>query len=150
MIFVAYTTVLASLIGYKITIKSRYHKNINRFVLDLILLYLYFQLVYSPKYDFGYFLGIYVWIFGTYVIWQILDNEEWGGKLWKRLIYSIPISVAFFVTWAYYNSLTTKIEIISMESERLNYETITSTEWGILAVVFFLVIIFRIVSWKFK
>ena len=45
MIGVAFATVVVSLVGYSIAIKHRHHKNFLRFGLDVLLLYLYYQLV---------------------------------------------------------------------------------------------------------
>jgi len=77
LIFVTYATVLMSLIGFSIAVKNRFHKKIWRFGIDVFLLYLYFQLVYSLQFSFDYFLWIFPMIFGSYVVWQVLEYYEW-------------------------------------------------------------------------
>lgn len=151
MILVTFSVVFASLIGYTIAIKARYHKNFIRFALDIILLYLYFQLIYSPQSSFEYFLGIFPWIFGLYVIWQFFEYREWKGSLWKKFSYGLPFWGAFLGIYIYYKIFSSlAIQKISDEVSRLDYEPVGNAEWWILGILFFLTIGFRIASYLIK
>jgi len=151
MILVAFSTVMSSLVGYMYIIKKRYHRNLNRFVVDLILVYFYFQLIYSPLESFAYFVSVYPWIFGGYVVWQVFAEKEWKKQLLlKRFVYSLPIFGAFVGIWVFYTNQANQAIIISKEGEKLLYGQVGYTEWGILLFIFLLVIGYRIASWKIK
>jgi len=150
-ILVAYSTVFASLIGYSIVIKAQFHKNLFRFVIDIILMYLYFQLIYSPQINFGYFLAMHAWIYGLYVLWQFLEYTEWGGSLKKKLSYGFPFFGAFLGIWIYYTYYSSStMQKISLEMSRLDYELVGNLEWGILLGIFLLTIGYRYTSYKIK
>jgi len=148
-IVAAYSTVLMSLVGYSIAIKKQYHKNVWRFVLDVILLYLYFQLVYSLQEDFIYFLFMFPFIYGIYLIWQYLEYKEWGGSLRSKFSYSIPIFAIFVIVCLYEVFFNTN-RIVIDNSNPLQYQSVTIVEWIIMCIVFALVFGFRVLSWKAK
>jgi len=153
MIFVAFSTVLLSLVGYSIAIKSRYHKNFSRFLLDVFLLYLYYQLVYSIQNSFDYFLWIFPWIFGVYIIWQILEYGEWRNDDDKEKRYekkdflkTVGGTTAFFIIFLiialWYDGSGT-IQNITEPNNALNYWPVTNIEIGILFTLSFLLFGFR-------
>lgn len=143
MILVAVTTVLASLVGYSITVGEKYHKKYYRFIIDLILLYLYFQLIFSPLQSFEYFLILFPIIFALYAVWEILEFREWGGQIKKRLANSIGTTVGFVAICIFYQFQKEKIQLISENISSLEYTNVGNTEWGILLVILVLVISYR-------
>lgn len=148
VIFVAYATVLLSLIGYSITIKYRYHQNFLRFCLDIFLLYLYYQLVYSLQNSFDYFLSIFPIIFGIYVIWQCLEYLEWRNidyskKEFKKIVLGTVVFFGIFLAISIlYDG--NQIQIQEGEDQILNYWPITITEEIILGSIIMLLFFFRI------
>ncbi len=160
MILVANVTVLVSLVGWSIGVKVRPHRNVSRFILDVILLYVYFQLVYSPLHGFEYFLGIFPWIFGIYALWQVLEYREWKNgedgksislkRFLKTVGYTTGIAIALGLLYYIYESLPSKIHIISKVGEQLQYSSVSMCEWYVLMTVFGLVMGFRLLLWKFR
>jgi hypothetical protein len=144
-ILIAYITVLASFLAYFVNVGKLFHMNLTRFVFDLVLLYLYFQLIYSLRVDLIYYLAIFPWIFGIYVVWQYFDYREWGGNLSRRFSYSVPIFTGFLAIWIYYYSIPEKVQLVSNESG-IRFEGVGNLEWALLGLVFFLVIGYRIAS----
>jgi hypothetical protein len=147
MIFVAYSTVLLSLIGYSITIHYRYHRNFLRFSLDIFLLYLYYQLVYSPQNSFDYFLSIFPIIFGIYVIWQCLEYLEWRKKDYpkkefRKIVLGTIVFFAIFlaISLLYDGSLIQT----NAPNQILNYWPITDNEKIVLGSIIVLLFLFRI------
>jgi len=151
LIFVAYATVLLSLIGYSIAIKYRYHRNFLRFGLDIFLLYLYYQLIYGLQNSFEYYLFIFPIIFGVYVIWQGLEYLEWRREK-KDIKYHrnefLKIFFGTIIFFAIFLSIFLLYDGTSMavntDSQILNYWPVTDTEIIILASIIFLLFFFRI------
>lgn len=77
MILIGFITVLADMIGYFRMIDARPYKNIHRFILDLILLYLFFQLLYSSDDSFEFFLLMYPIIFGFFMLYTAVEFREY-------------------------------------------------------------------------
>jgi len=144
MVLIAFSTVMVSLIGYSITIKARPHRNFSRFVIDLILLYFYFQLIYSPLQSFEYFLLWFPLIFGLYVLWQYLEAKEYKSISAKNFRFSIGIFVGFVLIYVAYYFHPNKIQNLSIEVSKLDYGQAGMIEGGILGLVIFLVILYRL------
>lgn len=153
MIFVAYATVLLSLIGYSIAIHYRYHRNFLRFGLDLFLLYLYYQLVYGLQNNFEYFLSIFPIIFGIYVIWQGLEFVEWRREDSKeRKYHSKEFLQIFFGTIVFFGiflGLSLMYDGNSMNINQgtelvMNYWPVTDTEKIFLGTIIVLLFLFRV------
>lgn len=158
MIFVAFATVLLSLVGYSITIKYRHHKNFWRFTLDVFLLYIYYQLVYSPQNSFGYFLWIFPWIFGVYIVWQILEYREWKNdkenayekkQFQKTVIGTGLFFIGFLIIALWYDGSGT-IQNITEPNSVLNYWPVTIVEEVILGGLILLLISFRVFIFKLE
>ena len=152
MIFVAYATVLLSLIGYSVAVKYRYHRNFFRFGLDLFLLYLYYQLVFGLQNSFDYFLSIFPIIFGVYVIWQCLEYFEWrrddGNDRYKRKEF-LSIFFGTIIFFAIFLAISLLYDDTSMNVNRgpdliLNYWPVTDTEIIILSCIISLLFLFRV------
>lgn len=155
MILVAFATVMTSFVGYSIAIKNRYHKNIWRFVLDIFLLYLYYQLVYSPQNGFGYFLWIFPMIFGIYVIWQYLEYLEWkdetGTKSYKSEDFEKIIGGTILFTFVFFLIALLYDGSITLQDTTdgiLNYRPVTIVEILILGTLIGLIIGFRVFVFK--
>ena len=152
MIFVAYATVLLSLIGYSIAVKYRYHRNFLRFGLDLFLLYLYYQLVYGLQNSFDYFLFIFPIIFGVYVIWQFLEYVEWrrddGNDKYKRKEFlilffgTLTFFAIFLAIFLFYDG--TSMNVNKGTDLVLNYRPVTDLEINILGLIIILLFTFRV------
>lgn len=150
MILVAYATVLVSLVGYSITISNRFHINFIRFFLDVFLLYLYYQLVYSPLYSFRYLLEIIPAIFFVYVIWQILEYFEWrkiGEYAKNKFLLTVFGTIGFLdcfliILWLYNGKATV------IDDEVLKYSSVGSTEIACLFIILGLLFAFRVfIEW---
>ena len=170
LIFVTYATVLMSLIGFSIAVKYRFHKKIWRFGIDVFLLYLYYQLVYSLQSSFDYFLWVFPMIFGSYVVWQILEYYEWKDEKihkYTKKEFRWVISGTFIFTILFllialsYNGMVEEraydvlhyldLDLVNgtaMVEERddnvLHYLDVSIMEWGILSILVALVFGFRI------
>ncbi len=170
LIFVTYATVLMSLIGFSIAVKYRFHKKVWRFGIDVFLLYLYFQLVYSLQFSFDYFLWIFPMIFGSYVVWQILEYHEWKGekiykykeKEFKWVIGGTGVfTIAFLLIALSYNGIVEERDdhilhyldvgilngtavVEERDDHILHYLDVSNIEWGILCILVALVFGFRI------
>jgi len=76
-ILVAFTTVIADMIGFLRNIDLRPYKTFSRYILDLIILYFYFQLLYSPLVSLEFFFKMYLLIFSAYLLWVWLEYREY-------------------------------------------------------------------------
>jgi hypothetical protein len=148
MILLAYATVLVSLVGYSITIKERYHINFVRFLLDVLLLYIYYQLVYSPLYGFRTFLVNFPLIFNIYIVWQLLEYFEWRNDK-KNPYRENPFLLTIFGTMGFlgcflaimifYNGAAT-VEDVGI----LKYSSVGLAEKISLALILTLILAFRV------
>ena len=151
MILTSYITVLVSLVGYMITINKREHKHAYRFWIDLVLVFLYYQLIYSPKHNFELFLSIFPWIFGLYLIWQVFEYYEYKGSenysgLKNKIIRSGPIFAISLIMWAYYSLWYAEKAINNEVKETaISYGNVTSVEWVLLIILLASVLGFRTV-----
>lgn len=152
MIATAFAAVLVSLVGYSITIQIRHHKNITRFIVDLFLLFLYYQLVYSPLNNFKYFLQIFPLIFGAYLVWQILEYIEWRGqegyaddKFIITFFGTVVFFIAFLLLAIFYNG-TAIVE--DNPSKKLHYLLVGEIEYTAIFIILSLLVTFRIFIWK--
>ena len=68
-IFLAYATIVQSWIGYHKTITGHSYKNSFRFVLDLIIWFLMFSLLYTTG-DFNEYVKIFPFIFLFLMLWR--------------------------------------------------------------------------------
>lgn len=154
LILVGYITVLASLVGYSITIIKREHKNVHRFAIDLFLVFLYYELIYSPKHSFEFFLSVFPWIFGGYLIWQVFEWYEYRGQkdvysgLKPKLTYSLPNFFISLGIWIYYDFFyQLKAVNFSTEESSIKYDGVTHVEWILLGITLANVLGFRIYPW---
>lgn len=153
LIVTPYFTVLASFAGYSITIKNRPHRNVTRFIIDLFLLYLYYQLIYSVQFHFKYFLAIFPLIFGSYIIWQILEYREWkgsGGYKFESFKNTLVPTIVFFIAFlglVGFNLTNDSTYVIDMHDSKLHY-VVSST--GLLTVCIILVLLTAFRIWIYK
>jgi hypothetical protein len=88
-LLLAYVTVIGSWIGYHRAINKKPDESAVRFIIDLIILYLYFYLIYSIT-DFFTVLAILPLIFGLYTIWAVtrdLAFKKRGEIVRRGVIY---------------------------------------------------------------
>lgn len=105
----AYATVVASWVGYHKALRNGSDDYIGpyRFVIDIILLYLYYYLINSFN-DFPLMLVIFPIIFGFYVLWELSRLIE---KWWKckknepknRIKWNIIFLILFLIQLAVYS-----------------------------------------------
>jgi hypothetical protein len=89
-LLLAYVTVIGSWIGYHRAINRKPDESVVRFIIDLIILYLYFYLIYSIR-DFLTVIMVLPTIFGFYTIWAIVRDIEFkkkGESVPKGVIYN--------------------------------------------------------------
>lgn len=109
MLLSAYFTVVLSWIGYHKAVEDKPHKNVSRFVIDLILLYFYFYLIFTN--NIKDFLGVLAAIFLLYLIWVVLRNNEYKKETQEqrrqehfKIIRSSIFFLAFIILWGYYRT----------------------------------------------
>ena len=101
-------------------------------------MFLYYQLIYSPKHDFEFFLSVFPWIFGGYFVWQVFEWHEYNGNsnysgFKPKLYYSIPSFAISLGVWLYYYFLhPIKAVNVAMEELPVRYENVTIVEWILL------------------
>ncbi|MEW6043661.1 MAG: hypothetical protein AB1608_05315 [Thermoproteota archaeon] len=136
MVLVAFITVIADMIGFMKNIEIRPYRTFKRYLLDLIILYLYFQLLYSSLISLEFFFRMYVLIFGAYLIWVWFEYREYKNDKeyrktsmkarYVRKAVCLAISIAI---WIYYEvTSTTKL----VYGEENPYGFATLTDWFLL------------------
>ena len=146
IIITAYVTVLADMIGYLRTINIRPYRNLKRFILDLILIYLFFQLLYSFMVSFEFFLIMNVIIFSFYLVWTIFEYTEFKqDKTFRKTIKTSVVRkiicvVLLLSIWIFYTEFVTEKVAYS------EYDKASNIEWILLLLVLTIVIGNKIVS----
>ena len=150
MILIAFITVLADMIGFIRTIGQTPYKNLKRFILDLILIYLYFQLLYSPIFSLEFFLRIFLFIHAGYIIWTWLEHREYkNDKYYKetptkvRYLKKAGAFAVAFAIWIYY-------ALFYPDQTVAPYESASIIEWFLLYSTLAIVIGNRFIAWAFK
>jgi|GEM_PF-5823137 len=143
-LLLAYVTVVASWVGYHRAVKDHVHKNVGRFAIDLILLYLYFVLINTVG-NLTALLGIFPWIFGFYMIWMLMRFLEYRKgpdrfKIRDHVIGIIRAPMIFIGSVAvfYYYPI-----FYSSEHERVLYNG-TYVDWAAWSITLTLVLLYRI------
>jgi len=146
IIITAYVTVLADMIGYLRTINIRPYRNLKRFILDLILIYLFFQLLYSFMVSFEFFLIMNVIIFSFYLVWTIFEYTEFKqDKTFRKTIKTsvvrkiICIVLLLSILIFYTGFVTEKVA-------HPGYDEASNIEWILLLLVLTIVIGNKIAS----
>lgn len=102
----AYATVVASWVGYHTAFRkgSDDYSGPYRFVIDIILLYLYYYLINSSN-NFPLMLAIFPFIFGFYVLWELSRLLELGKKKKPdfRIIWNSIFLILFSIQLAVYS-----------------------------------------------
>lgn len=109
MLFFSYVTVIFSRIGYHKSIKSKPYKGSNRFWADIMILYMYYILVFSPgkiseDYNIMSLLISVFGIFGGYVLWDFIKTREYDIKYGPRQYITLLGMVLSFFTLILYNN----------------------------------------------
>jgi len=156
IIITAYVTVLADMIGYLRTINIRPYRNLKRFILDLILIYLFFQLLYSFMAGFEFFLIMNVIIFSFYLVWTIFEYTEFKqDKTFRKTIKTsvvrkiICIVLLLSILIFYTGFVTEKVahpEYVTEKVAHPGYDEASNIEWILLLLVLTIVIGNKIVS----
>jgi Na+/H+ antiporter NhaD/arsenite permease-like protein len=86
-LFLAYVTVIGSWIGYHRAINKETDEkpddSVVRLIIDLVILYLYFYLIYSIN-NFLTVLMVLPTIFGCYLLWAIARDYEFNKKFKEK------------------------------------------------------------------
>ena len=145
MILVVYVTVVTSLIRYIITIKTKPYENIGRLPVDIVLLFLYFQLVYSPQHSLEFFFSIFPYIFGCYAIWLYLERKEHKKDFERRKISAwtsrvnvftaLGLTVIIWICYKFYNG-----------GAIFPYDSVEYIDWILLLGTLTIVLGYRIIS----
>ena len=139
----AYATVVASWVGYHKALSNGSDKYIgpSRFVIDIILLYLYYYLISSFN-NFPLMLFIFPIIFVFYVLWELSRLIE----LWKknepkyRIIWNSIFLILFLIQLAAYSYFT----------NLSNVEWFQWTFWTVSMTMILLYRIERLRNWVTK
>lgn len=97
-IFLAYATIVQSWIGYHKTIEMHSYKTSFRFVLDLIIWFLMFSLLYTAD-DFNEYIKIFPFIFLFLMLWRygvIRDDYLREGRL--QTLHALGIVLIYVIT----------------------------------------------------
>jgi hypothetical protein len=142
MLLVAYVVVVLSWIGYHKAVEDKPHKDWSRFVIDLILLFLYFQLIFTRNLEDFIFTNLL--IFGFYLVWVIKRRFEYKPKKEEKTIEILKIirssvTVIVFIVLYLYHSNT----ILDNSIEKIHGANFL--EWIFLAIVLITNITYRII-----
>lgn len=136
MVLVAFITVIADMIGFMKNIGIRPYQTFRRYILDLIILYLYFQLLYSPLVSLEFFFKMYILIFGAYLIWVWLEYLEYKNdkeyrktSMKTRYVRKAGCLAVGIAIWVYYALFNT--EQLAYDADN-PYVTATSVDWFLL------------------
>jgi len=142
MLLVAYIIVVLSWIGYHKAVEDKPHKDWSRFVIDLVLLFLYFQLIFTRN------LEDFIWtnmlIFGLYLVWVIKRRFEYKPEEGKetteiiKIIRSVVIFIVLIGLYYFYSNMEVdnSVEIFFGNS---------ISEWGFLGTVLVINLVYRII-----
>jgi hypothetical protein len=136
MVLVAFITVIADMIGFIKNIEIRPYQTFRRYILDLIILYLYFQLLYSPLVSLEFFFKMYILIFGAYLIWVWLEYLEYKNdkeyrktSMKTRYIRKVGCLAIGIAIWVYYALINTEQLVYHIDNP---YGLATLTDWFLL------------------
>jgi len=146
IIITAYVTVLADMIGYLRTINIRPYRNLKRFILDLFLIYLFFQLLYSFMDSFEFFLIMNVIIFSFYLVWTTFEYTEFKqDKTFRKTIKTSVLRKIICVVLLL-SILIFYTEFVTEKVAYNEYDKASNIEWIFLLLVLTIVIGNKIVS----
>lgn len=133
-----YWLVITSWIGYHQSTHVYPIRSPWRFVIDVILLFLYY-LGFVNAGNFGVINHILFLAFISYAVWDAFRIVEYKNALttdlWKRLVTSIIFAMAFLAISFVYTLMETKIE---------------GVKWLFFAVIVFLLVLYRRIKWYKK
>jgi hypothetical protein len=141
-VILAYTTVVASWVGYHKDFLKGLDKYVGpyRFVIDLILIYLYNYLINSFK-DFRLMLFIFPIIFGFYVLWELSRYFESGRS--RQVVIKIILNgiflILFLIQLAVY--LSTESYVKSGDLVGISPQTL---QWAFWTTSMTMIIVYRV------
>jgi len=99
-IFLAYATIVQSWIGYHRVIDTHSYKSSFRFVIDLIIWFLFFLLIFYAN-NFDYFIKIYPFIFLFLMIWRYgVIRDDFVRDGWVKTLKALRVVIIYVVTSA--------------------------------------------------
>jgi multisubunit Na+/H+ antiporter MnhE subunit len=108
-LFLSYTLVITSFVGYNVSTKEFPIRYPWRFVIDIILLFTYFAL-FTTTTNFGLVLLLYSAIFFLYSLWNVVRLVEYRslvdikGQLCWRTIYCFIFFAVFIIALIVFNT----------------------------------------------
>jgi len=147
-LLLAYVTVVASWVGYHSGIKGYVHRNVGRFGIDLILVYLYFVLINTVgnyKEDLTELLGVFPWIFGFYMFWMLFRYLEYrtGENQFKIREHMVGIIRAPLIFIGSLLVLFYYPKFHSLDHEKVLFNG-TYVDWAAWSIMLALVLLYRI------
>lgn len=136
-LFLVYVLLVTSWVGYHQSTQSFPIKSVWRFIIDIILLFVYYMgFVYAG--NFYTVIAIFASAFTLYTIWDIFRLKEYYSekklrrRLLKRLAISVGFTVGFLIIVLLYPSICSLIP---------------GFQWAFLFLVALLLIVYRILKW---
>jgi len=136
-LLLVYGLVITSWVGYHRSTRIYPIKNPLRFVIDVLLLFLYYMGFVNAN-NFELVTWIFFFTFLSYTIWDIFRIFEYISQknlireLLKRLIITAVFAVAFFAFTQVYMQMKDKVQ---------------GVEWAFFVIILSVLVIFRYLKW---
>lgn len=135
-LLLVYGLVITSWVGYHRSTRVYPIRNPLRFVIDVLLLFLYYMGFVNAG-NFETVNWVFFFVFASYIAWDVFRVVEYRNQknlireLLKRLAISIAFAVVFFVSTVSYVYMKDKI---------------TGIQWGFFTILLMLLIVYRYVK----
>jgi succinate dehydrogenase hydrophobic anchor subunit len=135
-LILVYALVITSWVGYHQSVENYPLKSVGRFLIDIVLLFLYYFAFANAK-NFGAVLIAIALSFFAYMLWdsvRLYENRENLNKdLWKRLLVSIIFAALYLIITVLYGYAIGNIA--------------AGIEWLFLGVSVTFLVAYRILKW---
>lgn len=137
-LLLVYGLVITSWIGYHQSTRKYPIKSPLRFVIDVLLLFLYYVGFVNAN-NFEIVSWIFFFTFLSYTLWDVFRiveyRTEMTPELWKRLGISVGFAIMFLIISLAYVPMETQIQGI---------------EWGLFVAILVLLVLYRYLKWYKK
>lgn len=97
-IFLAYAAIVQSWIGYHRVIDTHSYKTSFRFVIDLVVWFLFFILIFTAN-NFDYHIKIYPLVFFFLMLWRYgVIRDDFVREGWKKTLRALRTVVIYVIT----------------------------------------------------
>lgn len=137
-LLLVYGLVITSWIGYHQSTRKYPIKSPLRFVIDVLLLFLYYVGFVNAN-NFEIVSWIFFFTFLSYTLWDVFRiveyRTEMTSELWKRLGISVGFAIMFLII---------SLAHVPMETQ------IQGIEWGLFVAILVLLVLYRYLKWYKK